>query len=620
MLRLKDMVKKNATERGILSHLGLALFSALLFLNQSASAQEGEKPKPIDDTTPKIEYKTKIIGAPDGMKDLEKYTDAVMLADNPPPSMYLLAQRLRQDTTSLQKALQAAGYYDAVVKERIDRETKPVTVYFEIEPGTRYQLVSIRIVEEIGSVTQGVELPDVEKLTIKAPSPLKYSAILDARQEVRNAVFDANCLRSVEVRPHLRVDTENKTAEAVYFVLSGPMAHFGPLSIEGLETVHPDYVRRRVAWKEGDCYNPQLTDQTHLTLLQTSLFARADIITPETPDEDGRLPMTLTMRERAQRTIKFGIGYATDEGFDFKPSWEHRNLFGEGEKLNIEATISTFLQELSGTLERPDFLRNDQKLILKSKVSRSETDAYTSTKIGGSGVVERRLSPSLIVGTGLGYSLSEVDDEISGKNIYSLVSLPNYIEHTTRDDALDPTKGHQLRLDVTPLIETLNTGNVFLKTQGTAKFYHQHADLPAKPIWAFRASLGSIMGSATADIPADERFFSGGGGSVRGYGYQLLGPLTATTGEPVGGRSMAEFSGELRLRVSESVGIVPFMDAGNVYSQVYPEFSDLYYAAGLGLRYFSDFGPFRFDFAVPLDKRDGVDDSYQFYLSFGQSF
>lgn len=592
----------------------VAMLSAFAILPAVAQAEEEKQ------VAPQIKYKTEFTGAPEELKDkLGQYTDAVTLADDPPPSLYLLAQRLRQDSVSLTKALQAAGYYDATVTDRIDRETDPVTARFEITPGERYRLVSIRMVEEPESVTKGITLPDIEGFKLKVPSPLQYSSVLETRREVREKTFDANCLRTVEVRAHLRVDREAKTAEAIYFILAGHTAHFGMNIIEGLQSVNPAYVKRRINWKDGDCYNPKVTEKTHLTLLQTNLFSRADITAAETPDEEGKVPVTLTMRERAQRTIKAGIGFASDEGLDFKPSWEHRNLFGEGEKLNVEATISTFLQELKTTLEKPDFLRNDQKLILKGNLSRSETDAYTSTKIGGSGVVERRLTPSLIVGTGLGYTISEVDDFTTGENIYSLLSVPSYIEHTTRDDALDPTRGHQLRLDVTPLIETLNNGNVFLKSEGTAKFYHQHKDLPTKPVWALRATVGSIMGSATDDIPADERFFAGGGGSVRGYGYQLLGPLNAA-GEPLGGRSMTEFSAELRLRVSESIGVVPFMDAGNVYSDIYPEFGDLYYAAGLGLRYFSDFGPFRFDFAVPLDKRDGVDDSYQFYLSFGQSF
>jgi translocation and assembly module TamA len=279
------------------------------------------------------------------------------------------------------------------------------------------------------------------------------------------------------------------------------------------------------------------------------------------------------------------------------------------------------LQSIKGKLERPDFLRKSQTLILQSEIAQSETDAYDVTSLSASAQLSRPLAKNLTGALGIAYALKRVDDDglNSGEETFSLVSFPSFLEHSTRDNTLDPTKGHVLRLDVEPYVETLNTGNVFLKTQGTARFYHQHSTIPLKPTWALRGTVGSITGSSRSDLPADERFYSGGGGSVRGYGYQLLGPLT--NGTPDGGRSLVEFSAELRLRASESVGIVPFVDAGNVYNEPYPEFDgDLYYAAGLGLRYYTGFGPFRFDVALPLDKRDGVDDSFQIYLSFGQSF
>ncbi|MBM3617891.1 MAG: hypothetical protein FJX23_05025 [Alphaproteobacteria bacterium] len=601
--------------RPALTTLRAAILAAFLAIPTDAYAHEVDAPEVSSEG---LKYEVDFSGVPSELnKDLPKYTDAIQQKKNPPPSLYLLERRLGKDVETLRKALQAGGYYDAVVSKTVDAESTPIKVVFAIEAGTRYSLVSLRVLpDETSNQNPSLKIP--EHIKYELPTPLSYEEVITLGRTVRTQVFDANCLRSVEVKPLLRVDTTQKLAEAVYYVTAGEEARFGKLEITGLEKVKPAFVERKVAWKEGECYNPKATDTTQLSLLQSNLFARANITVAETPDEDGTVPVKLIMRERAQRTIKAGIGYASEEGFDFKPSWEHRNFFGEGEKLTIESTISTFLQELGATFERPAFMRDDQKLILKANISRSDTDAYTSNKIGGSGTIERQLTPNLLAGVGVGYSLSEVDDGIS-KEVYSLVSVPTYIEHSTRDNALDPTKGHVLRLDVEPLIETLSNGNVFMKTQGTAKFYHQHKNLPAKPTWAFRTTLGSIMGSAQGDIPPDERFFAGGGGSVRGYAYQILGPLSAA-GEPEGGRSLAEFSGELRLRVTDTIGVVPFVDAGNVYNAIYPEFSDVSMAAGLGLRYFSGFGPFRFDFAVPLDKRDGVDDSYQFYLSFGQAF
>ena len=114
--------------------------------------------------------------------------------------------------------------------------------------------------------------------------------------------------------------------------------------------------------------------------------------------------------------------------------------------------------------------------------------------------------------------------------------------------------------------------------------------------------------------------YAGGAGSVRGYEFQTVGPLDDSN-DPLGGRSLLTFGGELRWRITETIGLVPFVDAGNVYDSIYPDLSeDFFWGAGLGLRYYTDFGPLRADFAVPLDRRDNVDDAFQFYISLGQAF
>jgi translocation and assembly module TamA len=101
--------------------------------------------------------------------------------------------------------------------------------------------------------------------------------------------------------------------------------------------------------------------------------------------------------------------------------------------------------------------------------------------------------------------------------------------------------------------------------------------------------------------------------------FRTLGPLDDDD-NPLGGRSAVELNTELRTRLTESLGLVTFVDGGQVYDEVVPTFdNDLQWAAGLGARYFTGFGPLRFDIAFPLNGRD-VDDLLQFYISIGQAF
>ncbi len=123
------------------------------------------------------------------------------------------------------------------------------------------------------------------------------------------------------------------------------------------------------------------------------------------------------------------------------------------------------------------------------------------------------------------------------------------------------------------------------------------------------------------DIPSNYRFFSGGGGSVRGYRYQTIGPRTPPFGFVVGGRSLFEANVEARVKVTDTIGIVPFFDIGGAYAGSIPDFTrgDTRMSAGLGLRYYTGIGPIRLDVAFPLNPRPG-DQPVVLYVSIGQSF
>jgi translocation and assembly module TamA len=135
---------------------------------------------------------------------------------------------------------------------------------------------------------------------------------------------------------------------------------------------------------------------------------------------------------------------------------------------------------------------------------------------------------------------------------------------------------------------------------------------------AGRARLGTIFGAERDRIAPSRRFYAGGGGSVRGYGFQRLGPRDPVFDDPIGGRSLAEFALEARVRVG-NFGIVPFIDAGNIYTSPLPKLDDLRFGAGIGVRYHTRFGPIRVDLGTPLS-RQRDDPRLAVYVSLGQAF
>ena len=127
------------------------------------------------------------------------------------------------------------------------------------------------------------------------------------------------------------------------------------------------------------------------------------------------------------------------------------------------------------------------------------------------------------------------------------------------------------------------------------------------------------MGGSFDDIPPTRRFFAGGGGSVRGYDFKSLSPRDAF-GRPLGGRSLIEASFEARVKVTDTIGIVPFVDVGQSFAGSWPDSSGkLRMGAGLGLRYYTSLGPIRLDLAVPVARRRG-ESPYAVYVSIGQAF
>ncbi|MCB1376374.1 MAG: BamA/TamA family outer membrane protein, partial [Rhodobacteraceae bacterium] len=197
-----------------------------------------------------------------------------------------------------------------------------------------------------------------------------------------------------------------------------------------------------------------------------------------------------------------------------------------------------------------------------------------------------------------------------------LVSIPLEYVYDGRDNRLNPTSGFRFLANAEPTYDIFS-GATFLKLKSEASAYYG-VDADDRFVLAGRVAGGSILGAPLTAVPADRRFYSGGGGSVRGYAYQGIGPRDAN-GTPTGGLSYAETSVEMRIKINDSFGIVPFVDAGTVSTKQFPDFSDVRIGAGLGIRYLTPFGPLRIDAAVPINRRTG-DPRFGIYAGIGQAF
>ena len=511
------------------------------------------------------------------------------------------------ERATINRVLKSEGYYSAEITYQI----ADGAITYTITLNRRYHISSVKY-----EIPPAIHAPDMTALKLKKGDPLRAQDVIDTVGDLQKAIEKKNCLFEARVEYSARVFHDAAEAELVFTAVESEQVTFGTLSIKGMEKVKEKYIANRMAFKEGGCFKRSEVDKSRITLLQTGLFSNVDT-TLERETGTDRVRVHLQVSERKHRTITAGAGFSSDQGPNLSTGWEHRNFFGGAEKFDAEAKVSQEYNGIETRLTLPDFMRREQALELRAEIVQEKPDAYDSSRIVLGARVSRKISPKLKAYVGTEFKVSEVTD-VNGEETFALLSFPSGLEMDRRDSPLDPKKGFLASVEVQPFFNTLDTNVNFLKTTVAGSGYLTFDKMFWSPTLALRSAFGTMQGVDTDSVPADERYYSGGAGSVRGYAYQLLGPLNGD--EPIGGRSLFEISAETRLRFSEDWGGVFFLDGGNAFDDYIPKYNDgLQWAAGVGVRYYTDFAPIRFDIAVPLDRRD-VDDAFQFYISIGQAF
>jgi translocation and assembly module TamA len=549
------------------------------------------------------------------MKDI---SDTFALQEKPPASVALLRLRAERDRDLFVQLLRARGHYAARVEVEVDSTIQPVKIAFRVDPGLPYVLdsVDIRLVE--GTRGKPSPMPTPEEVGLVHGGPFQTKTLLDAEKEIVHQLGKRGSPFAKIAERKVVVDHRTQTVTLTIWIDPGVEVVFGPSFITGLESVDEKFLRRNIPWQEGEIFNVDLLEDLQKRLVSLGLFSLVRVTRGDTADDESRLAVHISLTERKHRSVGAGVSYKTDEGPGANISWEHRNLFHKGERLKISTTYSNYTFSGEGGFLKPYFWRDDQSLRLTARLARDNPPAYTSDNLQGAAYIDRSFTRQLKVSGGLGFKVSDVE-QFGEKQSYTYLLFPFQIENDTSDDLLDPTRGGRLGFYLTYFQNTVQNENPdFLKAYGRYTRYFQLLKKPSL-LFAGGISLGSLVGAESHIVPADERFYAGGGGSVRGYSYQSVGPLVGS--DPVGGSSLLQASFEVRWKVTDRIGLVTFLDGGNVYAKKLPDLSeDLMWGAGAGFRYYTPVGPFRFDFALPLNKREGIDGSYQIYVSLGQAF
>jgi len=570
-----------------------------------------------------ILYEVNIDGIDDDkIKELMKESSQLIaLEDRPPETLSGLNRRAEEDVERFGKVLRSEGYYEGTITPRIDTNANPVKVTIDIEPGPPFLLSSYKI-QYVGPFAAD---PPPTK-----PTPEELGLVLGKRAEGAKVVAAGSKLLGIlrnEARPLAErtdreavADFKTHTLTVDVLVDPGPRATYGAVTVTGLKRTNETYVKEWIPWKEGDPYKQKQMDKLQSDLVGTGLFSSVIVKHADEVDADGEIPVTIAVEEDKPRTVGATIGYSTDRGPGGKAFWRHNNFFGYNEQLELSAQADFIEQRGLIGFERPNFGRPGRSVYARAEAGNSDTDAYkgfdSQLSSGIRWPVSKRWQAS--VGGLMEYS----NLKGSGEDGYSetlLWGLPGNLRFDGTDNTLNPKKGVRLDLTLVPYVGISGMPLTFNFSEFGISGYYP-LDSEERYILAGRTRVASLVGEKRRDIPANKRIYAGGGDSIRGYGYQTVGPLDSDK-DPIGGRSKIEFSGELRARVYGDFGLVPFFAAGNAYKSVLPQLSEKFqWAAGLGFRYYTSFGPLRLDVAFPLNPRSGVDDPFQVYFSIGQAF
>jgi len=569
-----------------------------------------------------VPYIVEITGNEDSQvqQDLEATSQLVKLKDRPPASEATLRRRADDDMPRLKQVIEAAGYRAATIDYTLDPAATPVKVAVKVVPGPLYHLETVTLQTPEGGTPPGIDVDRPEAFGLTRGGPASSAPVLAAEAKIVDAFAQHGRPFAKVTNRRVIVDHGTQTMSVTYTVEPGATANFGPIVVEGLKSIDARYVERRLEWQRGASFDSREVESTRKTLVESGLFNTVRIVNGNEADEAGEVPMTIYVTERQPRSVGAGISYNTSEGFGANAFWEHRNLFGGAEKLRLSADFAQDRLGLVSNYRQPDFLTKDNDLLATAEIAEDTPVAYTSRRERLFSGLERRFDHHVTGGAGLQFEhahVNEVARQIS--QTYSLAGVPLSLRRDTTDDLLNPTSGTRSAVTVTPYTSISGRSLTFASSRLSGSAYHKLDGGSDRFTIAGFGAIGSIVGPSRDDLPADKRLYAGGGGSLRGYGYQLAGPINGDH-KPFGGRSSLEFGGELRVKITETIGVVPFVEAGNVYDQSYPKLaSRLLYDTGIGARYYTPVGPVRFDVAVPLSRRPG-DAYFQIYVSLGQAF
>ncbi len=593
---------------GRLAFAGAAL--AVLCTQSATGAAMAAQPKATVEGTLRPALKARII-------------EAIGETDRPVTSRFEARRRAREAADNAEAVLRSEGYYAGEVEPTVS-DAEPSQPMVMIKPGGRFRIADPQI--------SWVDTPPGEAVQQAAEAVMgladgqagRAADVLGAEGRIVAAVQKRGYADVSAAPREVVVDHADLTVRPDFRIAAGDLVHLGGLKLQGTSKTDPAWIRQLAPWTPGDVYEPADVGDLERRLLDTGVYDSVTVaLAPrEQTDANGLRPIILSLADRPYRRLELGASYSTSEGAGGDVRWTRYNQLYRGDTSSVFARASTIDSRIGADLSLPHWRRARQTLKGSAFVYQQLTSAFQETGIGTSLDLARKFERSsyMSLGASLDYSRTQAVTSGSVSRLGTsqiTAALLGTMALDRSDDPLDPKRGWRVEARVEPTVISGSSSLPYLKVQSQGSVYFPF-DAKGRTVLAGRLKVGSILGGAIPDVPASRRFYAGGGGSVRGYTYQAIGPQYADN-TPQGGLGLAEFSAELRQKIGQHWGLVGFIDGGSIGSSQIPDGKNLGFGAGVGVRYDLGFGPIRVDIAIPLNPRSN-DPGFQIYLSIGQSF
>ncbi len=526
--------------------------------------------------------------------------------------------------------------------------------HMDLDPKTGTGRVAIAVQEgplfTIGNLEfDGNHAFDYDQLWIVIPTSSGSRYDPDTLQDAVRALqgfYHSHGYNEVTVTYRTVQDSQAAHAHVTFLINEYRQSIIRDITIEGTGGTSESFVRRQLDFQPGDVLDFTRINESRKRLYDTGVYALVDfqtkeILTSEPDSLTKDVGVRVRVREIRPYRLQYGFFYDTDRGPGGIAEMRDSNLLGRAADLGLRLRYDSDFKEARLFFYQPFVTKIHLKTDASAFYQRETPPSYDATRVGFSLIQQKRLPKEFRLDYGYRFDYVRLDEGPQSRSIYVEDSqfgrFITTLSRDTRDSILDATRGefssHSLEIGPTWL------GSKFLFTRYYGQYFRYvpldkfiwrqrwnelGRKVPPRLLYSGALRFGLIKGFGENDIPRQERFYAGGGTTMRGFQQDMLGPTFAEedgTVKPVGGEAVFLFNNEIRFPIFGILHGVGFLDIGNTYeniSDLKDNFS-LRETAGLGLRIKIKFIPLRFDYGFKLDRRPG-ESKGAFFFSIGQAF